>query len=331
MKSLFQRQWMVGVTCAATLLGASAEVIAQRDAQSFPTRPVRMINPYTPGGSVDLVGRALAHGLTEIWGQQVIVDNRPGAGTQIGTEIVVRAEPDGYTMMVTSSAISILTSIYRKMRFDPASDLSTVAQIANSPGLLVVHPSVPAKTVQELIAHARARPGELAGASSGVGTTTHLHLEMFKHAAKVNILHVPYKGGAPAFADLIGGQVQLFFNTPGTALPHINAGRLRPLGITSAKRADYLPDIPTIAEAALPGFEAYLWYGIYGPQTLPRPLIQRWNESINRFLKSAAGREHYRRAYMDIVGGTPEAFQKYHLAEIKRWSEIVKAAGIQPQ
>ena len=168
---------------ATAMLIWSTNAAAQKSAQEFPTRPVRMINPYTPGGSVDLVGRALANGLSEIWGQQVIIDNRPGAGTQIGTELVVRAEPDGYTMLVTSSAISILTSIYRNMRFDPARDLSTVALIANSPGLLVVHPGVPAKSVQELIALAKAQPGAITSASSGVGTTTHLHLEMFKYAA----------------------------------------------------------------------------------------------------------------------------------------------------
>jgi tripartite-type tricarboxylate transporter receptor subunit TctC len=302
-----------------------------RDAQQFPTRPVRMVNPYTPGGSVDLAGRAVAQGLSEIWGQQVIVDNRPGAGTQIGTELVVRAEPDGYTMLVTSSAISILTSIYRKMRFDPATDLAAVAQISNSPGLLVVHPGVPAKSVKELIAYAKDKPGELSAASSGVGTTTHLHLEMFKYAAKVDILHVPYKGGAPAIADLIGGQVKLFFNTPGTLLQHVKSGRLRALGMTSGKRLDYAPDIPTIAEAALPSFEAYLWYGIYGPKTLPKPLLQRWNEAINRYLKSPQAQEHYRRAYMHTVGGTPAEFTQYHLAEIRRWSDVVKVAGIPQQ
>jgi tripartite-type tricarboxylate transporter receptor subunit TctC len=245
--------------------------------------------------------------------------------------MVVRAEPDGYTVLMTSSAIAILTSIYRKMRFDPALDLSAVALVANSPGLLVVHPGVPAKSVKELIALAKDKPGELSAASSGIGTTTHLHLEMFKHAAKVDILHVPYKGGAPAIADLMGGQVKLFFNTPGTLLQHVKSGRLRALGMTSAKRVDYAPDIPTIAEAALPGFEAYLWYGVYGPKTLPKAMIQRWNEAINRYLKSAQAQEHYRRAFMHTVGGTPEAFTQYHLAQIKRWGEVVKAAGIPQQ
>jgi tripartite-type tricarboxylate transporter receptor subunit TctC len=319
---------------AAPLLAWSINAAAQRetrDSQNFPTRPVRMVNPYTPGGSVDLVARALAGGLTEIWGQQVIVDNRPGAGTQIGTEIVVRAEPDGYTMLCTSSAIAIIPSMYKSMRFDAARDVSPVALISNSPSFLVVHPSVPAKSVKELIALARAQPGQLTGASSGVGATIHLKLEMFKAAAKIDILHVPYKGGAPAITDLIGGQVKVFFNTPGTLLQHVKTGRLRALGITSAQRVDYAPDIPTIAEAGLPGFEAYIWYAVYGPKALPANLLHRWNDAANRYLASAKAQEHLRTSFMAGVGGTPEAFAQYHQSEIKRWAVAVAAAGIKPQ
>ena len=302
-----------------------------RDVRDFPTRPVRMINPYTPGGSVDLVARALAGGLSEFWSQQVIVDNRPGAGTQIGTEIVVRAEPDGYTMLSTSSAIVIIPSMYKSMRFDSARDVVPTALIANSPSFLVVHPGVPAKSVKELIALARAQPGQLTGASSGVGTTIHLKLEMFKAAAKVDILHVAYKGGAPAITDLIGGQVKVFFNTPGTLLQHVKSGRLRALGITSAQRVDYAPDMPTLAESGLPDFEAYIWYAVYGPKALPTALVQRWNEAANRYLKSARAQETLRASFMTPVGGTPAEFAKYHLSEIKRWGATVAAAGIQPQ
>lgn len=317
--------------CGAWLIASGSGALAQRDASNFPSRPVRMINPYTPGGSVDLVARALASGLSEIWGQQVIVDNRPGAGTQIGTEIVVRAEPDGYTMLCTSSAIAIIPSMYRSMRFDPARDVLPVVVGANSPSLLVVHPGVPAKSVKELIALARAQPGQITGASSGVGSTIHLKLEMFKAATKIDILHVPYKGGAPAITDLVGGQVKVFFNTPGTLLQLIKNGRLRALGISSAQRVDYLPDLPTIAEAGVPEFEAYIWYAVYGPKALPAPLLQRWNESTNRYLKSPQAQETFRISYMTPVGGTPEAFAKYHLSEIKRWGAAVAAAGIKPQ
>lgn len=320
--------------CAAQLMAhtvASGYAHAQRDAQNFPTRPVRLVNPYTAGGSVDLVARALALGLSEQWGQQVVVDNRPGAGTQIGTEIVVRAEPDGYTMLCTSSAIVIIPSMYKNMRFDPARDVLPVVMGTNSPSLLVVHPSVAAKSVKELISLARAQPGQLTGASSGVGSTIHLTLELFKVAAKIDILHVPYKGGAPAITDLIGGQVKVFFNTPGTLLQHVKSARIRALGISSAQRVDYLPDLPTIAEAGVPDFEAYIWYAVYGPKALPAPLLQRWNESINRYLKSPQAQEYFKQSYMATVGGTPAAHAKYHQAEIKRWSVAVAAAGIKPQ
>ena len=323
----FHERGALSAACFTTLLTCALDI----NAQNFPTRPVRLVNPYTAGGSVDLVARALAAGLSDIWSQQVVVDNRPGAGTQIGTEIVVRAEADGYTMLCTSSAIVINPSIYKTMRYDATRDVIPVALISNSPSFLVVHPSVPAKSVKELIALARAQPGQITGASSGVGSTIHLKLELFKAAAKIDILHVPYKGGAPAIADLMGGQVKLLFNTPGTLLPHIKSGRLRALGITSAQRVDYAPDMPTIAEAGVPDFEAYIWYAVYGPRALPAPLVQRWNDAANRYLKSPQAQQDLRNSYMTGVGGTPEWFAQYHLKEIKRWAVAVAGAGIKPQ
>ena len=314
--------------CAAAMFSWGIGVAAQSD---FPHRSVRMVNPYTPGGSVDLVGRALAAGLSEIWGHQVIVDNRPGAGTMIGTEIVVRAEPDGYTMLCTSSTIAILSSMYKNMRFDPIRDLSAVALAAVSPFMLVVNSSLPAKSVQELIALAKAQPGQITGASSGVGTTNHLTLEMFNSMSRIELLHVPYKGGGPAISDLIGGQVKVHFNTPGTLLPHVAAGKLRALAMTSAQRADFAPDLPTVAESGVPGFEATVWYGIYGPKTLPPRLLQRWSEAINRYMKTAQAQAHWRRAYMIGGGGTPGDFTDFHKRETERWSVVVKAAGIAPQ
>jgi tripartite-type tricarboxylate transporter receptor subunit TctC len=313
---------------AATILAPALGLAAQGD---FPTRPVRMVNPYTPGGSVDLVGRAMAAGLTEIWGQQVIVDNRPGAGTQIGSEIVVRADPDGYTMLCTSSTIAILSSMYKNMRFDPARDLSAVALAAVSPFVLVVHPSVQANSVQELVALAKAQPGKVAGASSGVGTTNHLTLEMFKSTTRIDVLHVPYKGGGPAIADLIGGQVRMHFNTPGTLLPHVKAGKLRALAITSPARAEFAPELPTVAESGVPGFEATVWYGIYGPRTLPPRLVQRWTEAVDRYMKTPQAQAHWRRSYMIGGTGTPATFTEFHKRETERWSAVIKAAGVQPQ
>src|SRR5690349_6719596 len=255
-----------------------------------------LVNPYTPGGSVDLVGRALAAGLSDMWGQQVIVDNRPGAGTLIGTEIVARADPNGYTMLCTSSTVSILSSMYKNMRFDPARDLTAIDLVALSPFILVVNPGVPAKSVQELIALAKAQPGQITAASSGVGTTNHLALELFKSMARVDLLHVPYKGGGPAISDLAGGQVKVHFNTPGTLLPHVKAGRLRALAITSAQRGDFAPDLPTVGESGVPGFEATVWYGVYGPKALPARLLQRWNDAINRYMKTPEAQAHWRRS-----------------------------------
>lgn len=318
----------VCAACAATMCGWGIGVQAQSD---FPNRSVRMVNPYTPGGSVDLVGRALAAGLSEIWGHQVIVDNRPGAGTMIGTEIVVRAEPDGYTMLCTSAAIAILSSMYKNMRFDPARDLSAVALVAVSPFMLVVNAGLPAKSVQELIALAKAQPGRITAASSGVGTTNHLTLEMFKSMSRIDLLHVPYKGGAPAISDLIAGQTQVHFNTPGTLLPHVKAGKLRALAMTSAQRADFAPDLPTVAESGVPGFEANVWYGIYGPRTLPARLVQRWSDAINRYIQTPQAQTHYRRTDMVAAGGTSAYFTDYHKRETERWSAAVKAARIEPQ
>lgn len=318
----------VYAVCAATLLGWGLHAQAQ---STFPNRPVRMINPYTPGGSVDLVGRALAAGLSEIWSHQVIMDNRPGAGTLIGTELVVRAEPDGYTVLCTSSTIAIVSSMYKDMRFDPARDLSTVALLAVSPLVLVVNPSVPAKSVQELVALAKAQPGQIPGASSGVGTTTHLTLEMFKSIARIDLLHVPYKGGGPAIADLIGGQTKVHFNTPGTLLPHVKSGKLRALAMTSPKRAEFAPELPTVAESGVPGFEAQVWYGVYGPRALPDRLLQRWNGSINAYLKTPQALAHLRRSYMTPAGGTPAEFKAFHNRETERWGTVVKASGVQGQ
>jgi tripartite-type tricarboxylate transporter receptor subunit TctC len=316
------------VASVCTVLVWSADALAQRD---FPSRPVRMVNPYTPGGSVDLVCRAVAVGLSEAWKEQVIVDNRPGAGTQIGSEIVVRAEPDGYTMLCTSSAIAIIPSMYRTLRFDASRDLLPVVLNANSPSYLVVHPGLPVKSVKDLIALAKAQPGQITGASSGVGSTIHLKLEMFSAMTQIKLLHVPYKGGAPAITDLIGGQVKVFFNTPGSLTGHINNGRLRALGITSAQRADFAPDIPTLAESGVPGFEAYIWYGIYGPKTLPAARVARWNNSVNAYLKTAQAQDHFKRTYMIAAGGTAAWFANYHKTETTRWGAIITAAGIKPQ
>ncbi len=312
----------------ATMPGWSTDTRAQSD---FPNRPVRMVNPYSPGGSVDLVGRAVATGLSQIWGQQVIVDNRPGAGTQIGTEIVVRADPDGYTMLCNSSAIAIMPAIYRNLRFDTVRDLYPIVEVATSAPMLAVHPGVPAKSVKELIALAKAQPGQITAAASGIGSTNHLTTEMFKSMAQVNLLIVPYKGGAPAIADLIGGQVNMFFNSAAAFLPLMKSGRVRVLASGGAQRADYAPDIPTVAESGVPGFEASTWFALYGPRALPQSLAQRWNDSINQYLKTPQAQGYFSKNHMTTVGGTIATFTDYHRSETARWGKVITAAGIKPQ
>jgi tripartite-type tricarboxylate transporter receptor subunit TctC len=319
----------------AIAIGASAVLlcaIAGTHAQSnFPSRPVRLVNPFTPGGSVDLLGRAVAAGLSEIWAQQVIVDNRPGAGTQIGTEIVVRADPDGYTMLCNSSAIAIMPSIYRNTRFDSVRDVSPIVQVAASYPMLAVHPNVPVKSVKELIALARAQPGQITAAASGIGSTNHLTTELFKSMAQIDLLIVPYKGGAPAITDLLGGQVKMFFNSAAAFLPLMKTSKLRVLATGGPERADYAPEIPTVAESGLPGFEASTWFGIYGPRALPRKLAQQWNDAINRYLSTPQAKEYFRKSHMRTVGGTIDTFTEYHKSETARWGKVIVSAGIKPQ
>jgi tripartite-type tricarboxylate transporter receptor subunit TctC len=314
------------VATAIAACGASAQ--AQSD---FPNRPVRLVNPYAPGGSVDLVGRAVAAGITEIWGQQVIVDNRPGAGTTIGTELVARAQPDGYTMLCNSSAIAIMPSMYKKLRFDPVRDLQPIVQIAASEQLLAVHPGLPAKSVKELIALAKSKPGEITAAASGIGSSTHLNMELFKTMAGVDILIVPYKGGGPAITDLIGGQVKVFFNSANAFLPLMKAGRVRVLATTGAKRAPYAPDIPTVAEAGVPGYESSNWFGIYGPKGMPNALAQQWNQAVNQYLRTPQAQAHFGKSYLRIVGGSVEEFTGHHKSETARWGKVISTAAIQAQ
>jgi tripartite-type tricarboxylate transporter receptor subunit TctC len=321
------RLLVAGVSGLVALLGWRAEASAQSD---YPNRPVRLVNPYAPGGAVDLVGRAVASGVGQIWGQQLIVDNRPGAGTMIGTEIVARADPDGYSMLCTTAAIAIMPSMYRNMRFDTVRDLFPVVHIVSTPSMLAVHPSVSAKSVKELIALAKAQPGKITVGASGFGTSNHLTAELFQTVAQVKLVVVPYKGGGPAIADFIGGQVDMFFNTPAALLPLAKNGRVRVLAILDTQRADYAPDIPALAET-FPGFEAATWYGIYGPRALPQAVAQRWNDTVNQYLKTAQAQSHFRTHHMRLVGGTIAAFADYHKSETARWGKVIAGAGIKPQ
>lgn len=327
MNPFAQRLWRA-VALAITLLFPAAETAAE--ATRYPVRPVRLVNPFTPGGSVDIVARALAQKLNEAWGQPVIVDNRPGAGTTIGTALVVRAAPDGYTLLATTGTVAVNVSLYRNLPFDPVKDLAPVALLVQTPNVLAVHPSVPAKSVQELVSLAKAKPGQLVYASSGAGTSTHLTMELFTSLAKIDMLHVAYKGATPAVAALIGGEVQVIFNPITAMLPQARLGKVRALAVSSGARVEIAPDLPTVAESGLPGFESIVWYAMFGPGATPRSVMQQLNAAVNRILQQPETREHFLKIGMVPIGGTAEALGEYLKLEIARWARVVKEAGVKP-
>ncbi len=298
--------------------------------EPYPVKPVRVVVPYAAGGSNDLVSRAIMPKLSEAWKQSIIVDNRAGAGSLIGTEIVVRAVPDGYTLLATSGALAINVSLYR-LSFDPLKDLAPVAFMAQMPYVLAVHPSVPASSVQELINYAKANPGKLSFASAGIATATHLTGEMFKSMAKINLLHVPYKGGGPALNAIIGNEVQVVFNVVSGTLPHVRSGRLRALAVSSAKRADAAPELPTISEAGVPGFDVVSGYTIYAPAGTPRAIVNKINSGINDALRQQDMKERFLTLGVTPIISSPESLTAYLKSEIARWGKIIREMGIKPE
>ncbi len=312
---------------------AAAQVAAPADAaeQPYPNKPIRMVNPYAPGGAVDIVSRIIAQRLNEALGQAVIVDNRPGGGTAVGTHIVVRAAPDGYTMLSTTSAIAMNSALYKDLPFDPVADLAPVALVVQSPNLLAAHPSVPVKSVQDLINLARGKPGQISYGSSGVGTPTHLQMELFKSMAKVDLLHVPYKGGGPSVTGLLGGEVNVGFMTITGILQHAKTGRARVLGVASSKRLDIAPDIPTISESGVPGFDVVVWFAVFAPPKTPAAIVSRVNAEINRALERKDVRDTFLSNDLLPLGGTPEALGAMMKTEIARWKKVVTEARITPQ
>ena len=294
----------------------------------YPTKPIRLVVPFPPGGATDLIARAVAQKLGETWGQSVVVDNRPGAGGNIGTELVARSAPDGYTLeMGTVGTHAINASLYSKMPYDHVRDFVPVILVAGVPNVLEVNPALPVNSVQELIAYAKANPGKLNFASSGSGTSIHLSGELFKVMAGVQMTHVPYKGSAPALQDLIGGQVQLMFDNLPPSLPQIKAGKLRALAVTSAGRAPALPDTPTVAEAGLPGFEASSWFGVLAPAGTPPEIVNKLNAEIAKWLASPGAKEKLANVGANIAGGTPEDFARHIQAETAKWAKVVKESG----
>jgi tripartite-type tricarboxylate transporter receptor subunit TctC len=297
-------------------------------AEGYPSKPIRFVVAFPPGGGTDLVARTIAPRLAERLAQQVLVDNRPGAGGNLGTEIVAKSAPDGYTMLMGSvGPLAINASLFARMPFDPLKDLAPVTLAASTPNILVVHPSLPVTTVQELIALAKARPGGINFASSGQGTPAQLAGELFNSMAGVKMVHVAYKGAAPALADLLGGQVQVMFSTMPPALPHVSAGRLRALAVASLQRSPAAPELPTIDGAALPGFEATTWHGVVVPAGTPEAVVAKLNRDIVAVLHMPDVVARLSSQGAEAIGSTPQAFGAYIRAETAKWAKVVRDSG----
>jgi len=317
--------------CAALSLTATLAILAPHAAaaaDAYPAKPVRFVVAFPPGGGTDIIARSIAQKLAERIAQQVVVDNRPGAGGNIGTDMVAKSAPDGYTLLMGSAGpLAINASLFGKMPFDPIKDLAPVTLAASTPNVLVVHPALRAATLKELIALAKARPGEINFASSGHGTPAHLAGELFNLMAGVEMVHVPYKGAAPALADLLGGQVQIMFSTMPPALPHVRDGKLRALAVTSAKRSPAAPELPTVDETALPGFEANTWHGVVVPAGTPGAIVARLNREIVAILHLPDVVERFSSQGAEALGSTPEEFAAYIKSETLKWAKVVRDSG----
>ena len=296
-------------------------------AQNFPAKPIRLVAAFAPGGSVDLVARLLAQKLAEDWGQQVVVDNRPGAGGNVSADIVKHAANDGYTLYICSASLVVNPSLYAKAPYDPVKDFSPISLLALVQNVLVANPKLPAGSVKELIALAKAKPGQIHYASTGSGTSGHLIMELFKSMAGVDLVHVPYKVIGQAQADLISGQVSLWFPTAPGALPHIKAGRMRLLAVAGGQRSPALPDVPTISESGVPGFDASTWYPLLAPARTPSDVVAKIHQSVVGVLGQDDVRQRLTGMGIEIVGGSPDALARHIRAEIPKWAKVIKQSG----
>ena len=317
------RRWMLFSSLVIAVWAAVAPVTAQ----TYPSRPIRLIVPYPPGGAADNTARVLAPRMGEALGQQMVIDNRSGASGTIGAEIVAKSAPDGYTLLHDASAFTVNSSL-RKLPFDPIKDFAPVAMMMRTPNIIVVHPSVPVSTTRELIDLARAQPGRITMGSSGYGSAPHMAGELFQFMTKVSLLHVPYKGGGLVYADLLGGQLQLFIGSIASALPHVQANKLKGIALTSAKRSKSAPQIPTISESGVPGFEIYEWNALYAPASVAPAIVTRLNSVMNKLLESADVQQRFFQMGADAVPGTPAALGDYVRSESAKWAKTVKEMGI---
>ena len=313
------------LTKLAIAFGALAAGFAH--AQAYPNKPIKIVAPFAPGGGTDFIARLIAQKLTEKLGVQVVVENKPGAGGNLGAEQAVRLPADGYTLLLVAGSYTVNPSLY-KLTFDPVSDITPIIQLSEGPFIVAVHPSVPVKTLKELIDLVKKQPDKLSYASAGSGSITHLASAMFVDMAKLQIVHIPYKGTGPALNDAIAGNVQVLFGSPSITIPHIKSGRLRALAVTTTKRIGAAPDVPTMAESGLPGYEVVLWHGLVGPKGLPRAIVERINTEANQILKVKEMDALLATDGVAPAGGTPEQFAATIKSDIERWGKIVKQAGV---
>lgn len=313
------------VALAAVVLAAVASAASY--AQEFPTRPVRVVVPFSPGGAVDGPMRVIAQELGKRWGQQVVVENKPGAGATIGSEMVAKAAPDGYTLLLASQTNAISATLYPKLPFDPVEDFAPISLIGREPGVLVVNPAFPPKTFQEFVAYVKARPGQVDYASSGNGSGQHLFMALLASTTGMKLTHVPYKGSGQATTDLLGGQIMV--SIPGSAgmVGHIKAGKLRALAVTGATRSPQLPDVPTVMESGVPGYEAYVWMGLLAPKGTPQAIVDRIHRDVVAVLQTNEVKGYMATAGIEVVGSTPAEFGKFFRAEREQWAKVVRETG----
>lgn len=324
MKLRLQTQHLVlALACAALGVFSTAGL-----AQPYPSKPIRLIVPFPPGGTTDVVARLVAAKISAAWGEQVVTDNRPGAGGTIGTEIAAKSPADGYTILMGSiTTHAVNPALYKKLNFDPIKDFTPVVLAVSSPQLLVVHPSVPAKNAREFIALAKSKPGQLNYASAGAGTSPHLTFELFKSAAGIDVVHIPYKGTGPAITELVGGQVQAMITGVVALMPHVKSQKLRALAVTSAKRVEAIPDVPTLEESGLKNFDVSSWFGFFVPAGTPKPIVAKLNAEVRKVLAMPDVRERLFGLGADPAGDTPEEFAHYVKSEMERWGKVVRATG----
>jgi tripartite-type tricarboxylate transporter receptor subunit TctC len=318
----------VGLVACSILLLVAQEV---GSAQSYPTRPIRLIVPFPPGGGNDIVGRIVALRLSEALGQQVVVDNRGGAGGTIGTDITAKAPADGHTMLINNISLAVNHTLMPKLPYDTLRDLAPVTLIGRQANVVVVHPGVPAKTVSELLALARTRPGKLNYGSGGIGTASHLATEYLKLETRTDMVHVPYKGLGPALTDLIAGRLQIIISTMASALPNAKAGKLRPLAVTTVKRSSFFPEVPTMDEAGVKGYEFSTWYGVLVPADTPRHIVNVLNSAAAKSLQSEAVQAQFAAQGLEATPSTPGQFGAYLKSEVEKWGRVVKASGAKPE